>query len=102
MIEQATVEGESREMVRKEGTNIVSFPGLDYSNGSKPLLIVHETRLALVVKVPGGKHYAGMGWQASHPAEYMVLLKLPDGKVMEIISSPVRTSNEVVKAERDA
>tara|TARA_Y100000310_G_C20403507_1_gene678552 strand:- start:104 stop:412 length:309 start_codon:yes stop_codon:yes gene_type:complete len=102
MIEQATVEGESRVMVRKEGTNVVSFPGLDYSNGSKPLLIVHETRRALVVKVPGGKHFAGMGWQASHPAEYMVLLKLPDGKVMEIISSPVRTSNEVVKAETDA
>ena len=99
MYQTTTVEGDVHVMVRREGTNVVSFPGIDYSNGSKPLLIVHETRRALVVKVPGGKHFAGMGHQASHPAEYMVLLKLPDGKVMEIISSPVRTSNEVVKKE---
>ena len=102
MYQTTTVEGDVHVMVRREGTNVVSFPGIDYSNGSKPLLIVHETRRALVVKVPGGKHFASMGHQASHPAEYMVLLKLPDGKVMEIISTPVRTSNEVVKAERDA
>ena len=97
MYQTTTVEGDVRVMVRLEGTNEVSFPGIDHSNGSKPLLIVNETRRAVVVKVPGGKHFAGMGHQANHPAEYMVLVKLPNGKVMEIISTPVRTSNEVVK-----
>ena len=86
----------TQKMVRIDGTNEVHFPGIDYSNGSRPLLIVTETRTVVVVKIPGGKHFAAIGHQASHSAEYIVFAKLDGDRVMEIVSTPVRTSNEVV------
>jgi hypothetical protein len=105
MRDTATIEGEVRTMIRKEGTNQVFFQGIDYSNGRKPLLIVNETLRTLVVKIPGGKHFGGIGWQENHPAEYEVFLKLPGEpvetkfglavQVMSVVSTPVRTSNEV-------
>ena len=101
MWKKATIEGTPKRMVRQEGTNIVGFPGINYENGRKPLLIVRETRQVVVVKLPGGKHWSGIGNQENHQAEYMVLLKLEDDTepgvemVMEIVSTPVRTSNEV-------
>ena len=105
MRETATIEGTPMTMIRKEGTNQVFFQGVDYSNGRKPLLIVTETMRAVVVKIPGGKHFAGVGWQENHPAEYEVFLKLPGEpvetryglatQVMSVVSTPVRTSNEV-------
>ena len=105
MKDTATIEGTAKTMIRKEGTNQVFFQGIDYSNGRKPLLMVTETTRALVVKIPGGKHFAGIGFQANHQAEYEVFLKLPDEpvetrygiatKVMPVLSTPVRTSNEV-------
>ena len=120
MRDTTTIEGQVRTMIRKEGTNQVFFQGIDYSNGRKPLLMVTETMQALVVKIPGGKHFAGMGWQENHQAEYEVFLKLPGEpvetrygiatQVMSVVSTPVRTSNEVdseyrfpkVQGERDA
>jgi hypothetical protein len=105
MRETATIEGTPMTMIRKEGTNQVFFQGVDYSNGRKPLLIVNETRRAVVVKIPGGKHFGGIGWQENHQAEYEVFLKLPGepvetkfglaAQVMSVVSTPVRTSNEV-------
>jgi hypothetical protein len=105
MDEAITIKGEVRTMIRREGTNEVFFQGIDYSNGRKPLLMVTETTRALVVKIPGGKHFASIGFQANHQAEYEVFLKLPDEpvetrygiatKVMPVLSTPVRTSNEV-------
>jgi hypothetical protein len=86
-------------MVRVAGTNQVYFKSIDYSNGRRPLLIVTETRDIVVVKIPGGKHFASIGTQESHPAEYIVFAKLDGDRVMEIVSTPVRTSNEVVKQE---
>jgi len=81
-------------MKRVEGTNEVLL-GADFSNGSRPLLIVAENQDVVVVKIPGGRHLAQIGRQESHPAQYIVYAKMPDGQVMEIISIPVRTSNEV-------
>ena len=105
MRETATIEGTPMTMIRKEGTNQVFFQGVDYSNGRKPLLIVTETLRTVVVKIPGGKHFGGIGWQENHQAEYEVLLKLPGepvetkfglaAQVMSVVSIPVRTSNEV-------
>jgi len=105
MRETATIEGRPITMVRKEGTNQVFFRNMDYSNGSKPLLIVNETRQVVVVKIPGGKHFGGIGWQENHQAEYEVFLKLPGEpveskvglatQVLSVVSTPVRTSNEV-------
>ena len=105
MRETATIAGTPMTMIRKEGTNQVFFQGVDYSNGRKPLLIVTETMRAVVVKIPGGKHFGGIGWQEKHQAEYEVFLKLPGepvetkfglaAQVMSVVSIPVRTSNEV-------
>jgi len=105
MRETATIEGTPITMVRKEGTNQVFFRNMDYSNGSKPLLIVNETRQVVVVKIPGGKHFGSIGFQANHQAEYEVFLKLPGEpveskvglatQVLSVVSTPVRTSNEV-------
>ena len=105
MRETTTIEGTVRTMIRKEGTNQVFFRNMDYSNGSKPLLIVNETRQVVVVKIPGGKHFGGIGWQENHQAEYEVFLKLPGEpveskvglatQVLSVVSTPVRTSNAV-------
>ena len=105
MRETATIEGTPMTMIRKEGTNQVFFKNMDYSNGRKPLLIVNETRQVVVVKIPGGKHFGGIGWQENHQAEYEVFLKLPGEpveskvglatQVLSVVSTPVRTSNEV-------
>jgi hypothetical protein len=105
MEETTTIKGTVKTMIRKEGTNQVFFQGIDYSNGRKPLLIVSETRQVVVVKIPGGKHFGGIGWQENHQAEYEVFLKLPGEpveskvglatQVLSVVSTPVRTSNEV-------
>jgi len=53
--------------------------GVDYRNGSRPIRVVakyeQESSLAfVVVKIPGGHHWAGIGMdQLSHPGEYHVL-----------------------------
>ena len=50
----------------------VSFPGFDWGNGSRPLLIVAQTRQTITIKIPGASHWAPMGSQAYVAAQYRV------------------------------
>lgn len=81
--------------------NVVTFPGVDYSNGSRPILIVDETEFVVVVKIPGGKHWNGLYQpRANHPGVYLVLAKLEPADVDgwqwvgQIAEFPVRTPSE--------
>ena len=62
-----------------EGDGPVSQSGVDYGNGSKPIRVVarrsdHDKLAYVVVKIPGGKHWAGNHMpQVSHPGDYHVL-----------------------------
>jgi hypothetical protein len=76
-----------------------SFPGIDKGNGRKPLVKVVETKDVIVVKVPGGKHWSGLGRpQAYHAACFQVFRKLSeelaDGRrivrVSRIVDIPIR------------
>mgnify|MGYP001560415528 CR=1 FL=1 len=78
----------------------VYFPGHDFNNGSKPLVVVADSGEVLVIKFPGGKHWAGnyQPW-ASHPAEFGVYGKLSDTTegdrreviAVKLVEFPVRT-----------
>ena len=79
------------------------FPGIDYSNGSRPIVVVSQMRDLVVVKIPGGKHFSGRGSQSSHPATYNIfaLLEEQPGSpgarwfwAMELVEFPVRSSHK--------
>ena len=89
--------------VRKVGGSIVggeaTHNGTDYGNGGKPIIVKafrrtneHRAQTTMVVKIPGGKHWAANHepW-ASHGGEYIVL------NVLEIRSESDEHIN--VKAE---
>ena len=63
----------------------------DPADLSYPCGRISDHRMAYILHIDGIPE--------THPLRYRLDMELPDGKVMEIISSPVRTSNEVVKAE---
>ena len=76
------------------------FPGIDYSNGSRPIVVVSQMRDLVVVKIPGGKHFSGRGTQSSHPATYNVFALLEEQPArrdarffwaMELVEFPVRS-----------
>ena len=80
----------------------VYFPGHDFNNGSKPLVVVADTKTVLVIKFPGGKHWAGnyQPWNY-HQAEFAVYGKLSDTTegdrrevlAVKLVDFPVRSPN---------
>ena len=76
-----------------------AFPGIDYSNGSRPIEVVCQKKDLIVVKIPGGKHFSGRGTQAPHPATYKLFALMEEQLAglgervvwaMEILEFPVR------------
>ena len=52
---------------------MIKFSGVDFSNGSKPLLVIKRTKSVLVMKVPGRKVWNGRFSPNRYaPAEYIV------------------------------
>ena len=58
----------------------VEFPGITFSNGSKPLEIVNQTPDTITIKIPGGSHWGSRGSHESHGAEYYVFKILTKSK----------------------
>src|SRR3990170_4872233 len=79
----------------------VHFPGHDFNNGSKPLIVVVDSRKIVVIKFPGGKHWSGnfQPW-ASHPSVFVVYGKISDTvenehrvvKAVKLVDFPVRAA----------
>jgi hypothetical protein len=59
-----------RAELREDGTAI--FPGVEFNNGSQPIVIWQETKTHIVFKIPGGKHWSGHGMQSSYGAKFLV------------------------------
>lgn len=66
-------------VINADGT--MKVHGVDYGNGSRPLLVWKRTRDYLVMKSPGGKYWSGIGMQAYGPARFNVfrILEQPAG-----------------------
>ena len=97
---QQTVTGRSRcTIIIGTAKGDASFPGIDYSNGSRPIVVVAKTEDLVIVKVPGGKHFSGIGMQSNHPTVYIVFAILEvqletaarqELWVTELVEFPVR------------
>lgn len=58
--------------------------GVDFGNGSNPLIVWSRNAETIAIKVPSGSHWAGRGSTVSHPGYYII------GKVLEETETSVK------------
>ena len=89
--------------------NTVTFLGIDWCNGSRPLEVVVSNKRILVVKIPGGSHFASRGLRTTHPAEYYVYGILSETtdtvgrrviKAVAIVHFPIRSKRVIEEVQR--
>jgi hypothetical protein len=49
-----------------------TFSGIEWNNGTKPILVWHQDKTNIVFKIPSGSHWSGRGSSSSHPGQYLV------------------------------
>lgn len=68
----------------------ITFPGIDFSNGSQPLKVVADYAGYLVVRMPGGKFWAGVNMDRHYsPASFHVYKVLERGESELVLTSVV-------------
>lgn len=84
-------------IIKDDGT--AEFPGINWSNGTKPIVVWEETKTHVVLKFPPSKVWTGYGmpWKYK-PAEFMVTEIIEAGagdgterrmRLREVLTMPV-------------